>query len=410
MGIDQGLQLKSQVVEELGVAAAVGALVVALDGRVTDAFDQKDVEPGAHPDPQAHPQGSLAKGLCGGLGVGHRLVKAAAGLGGGGVGQQVGVELEGKGTAIDQAAVEPQAGEVFGSPASLEIEGFAEIGIDHLTAPGGHGPVVGMPIGHRRQHRRAAHRLRGWERCRRRLIQQKVAIAAVEVENSVDVLSFTASLQQAVAQLAGLQVLLAALEPHTSPGEDRAAAGLEFQPVGEQAAPRQAGLHVANGDHPTEDAVVAQFVGAELELKRQCIGRHGIGRHGIRCTCTGCRGIQGSRIGARSLNRGKGLGRVTGLVLGRGLQLKCQCGGHQCRLRPQHHRAQACGKQSRSEGSERNHSAARGHKTGRSCHATAVGSGIQRGRRSVQGIIPRGLCGSGSGWDRWPESRTQRSR
>ncbi len=266
-GGDQGFHLKRQVIEKLAEALAEGALVVAHIGVEADPFHQKQTQPGLHPDAQTDAEGAFAEALAGDVGIGNALVVRAALLCGRCMAQQVEVEFKRKRTTVDQALVEADPGEVLRTPPAVEEEAVTEVGVDHLTAPGGHRPVVRMPVGDRRQDRRAGQRSCRCQRHHRCLFKVKVGLAAIEVEDAVDIVGLTAAFEQAVAQLAGLHVLQAPLQPYAACDEHRAAAGFVFESIGQQAASGQHGLHVAFGDHPAGGVVVVELVGAQFELQ-----------------------------------------------------------------------------------------------------------------------------------------------
>ena len=159
LGRHQGLDFKAQVVEELAVVLAEGFLVVAGRTQPAHSLHKPQAQPGLHPE--AHPQarGEFAEGLGRGIGVFDALVEFAPRLHRGAMAQQVAVPFQGHGAGIDQAFVKAEAQFVFGPQSPLELEGFAEVGIDALAAPEGHGQGVGVPVGDWRQRQRAGHGL-----------------------------------------------------------------------------------------------------------------------------------------------------------------------------------------------------------------------------------------------------------
>ncbi len=222
LGIHQGLHFEGQVVEELGKPLPVGLLVVAEVGVQADAFHHKNVQPRAQPEAQAQAHGALPKVLGGHGAIGNRLVEGTALLRPGDVAHQVHVGFQRERSAVEQSALNVDTGEVLGPPAALEQEGFAEVGIHHLAGPHRGGPGVGMPVGQLRNLWGAGHRRRGAEGLRRRLLDVEILGAGVEVEHPVHVFHLAHPFQQAVAEFAGLQILLAPLETHGANGIHRA--------------------------------------------------------------------------------------------------------------------------------------------------------------------------------------------
>ena len=157
LGRHQGLDFKAQVVEKLAVVLAEGFFVVAGRAQPAHPLDKPQAQPGLHPE--AHPQagGEFAEGLARGIGVLDALVEFAARLLQGAMAQQVAVPFQGHGAGIDQALVKAEAQFVFGPQPPLELERLAEVGIDALAAPEGHGQGVGVPVGDWRQQQRAGH-------------------------------------------------------------------------------------------------------------------------------------------------------------------------------------------------------------------------------------------------------------
>ena len=56
------------------------------------------------------------------------------------------------------------------------------------------------------------------------------------------------------------------LEAHAAAGVDAAACGVEFEPVGQQAAAIEQGLDLAGGDEPVEQQVEALLIGLQFQL------------------------------------------------------------------------------------------------------------------------------------------------
>jgi hypothetical protein len=54
---------------------------------------------------------------------------------------------------------------------------------------------------------------------------------------------------------------MAPLEAHTAAGIDRAAYGVEFEPIGQQAAAIEQGLDLARGNKPVTQQVEALLIG-----------------------------------------------------------------------------------------------------------------------------------------------------
>ena len=103
--------------------------------------------------------------------------------------------------------------------------------------------------------------------------QVEIRLGAFEVEDPVDILQLPFRLDQVEAQAAGLEVLTAPLEAHAAAGIDAAAAGVKFEPVGQQAAAVQQGLDLARGDEAVEQQVEALLIGLQIQLQGWGLGR-----------------------------------------------------------------------------------------------------------------------------------------
>ena len=266
---EQGLHLEGQVIEEGGVCIPEGLLVVAGFGEQAHPLHEVDVEPGLQPEAHAQAQGAVAEILGRGVGEGHLLVKAAPGLGLGAVVEQVGVQLKGDKTTIENPPLHAHPGQVLGPGLAVEQEGVAEVGRVHLAAPGSHRPGEGVPVRQRRQGWAAADRFRRRQRRRGELGEIQILLTAVKIEHPIHIVHFAPPLQQAEAQPAGLEVLLTPLKAHAAAGQQLAGGGIEFDPIGHDATPGQERLHVARGHVAAELGVVALAVGAEFKLQRR---------------------------------------------------------------------------------------------------------------------------------------------
>jgi hypothetical protein len=269
---DQGLQLEGEVVEEAGRFLPIGALVGAQVGEQADPFLKAEIQPGTQPHPQHQTCREFAEVLGIGAEIGHLAgaegtgVTAAA-LGPGPVVEPVDIQIEGKGARLQQAALHPQAGQVFRPEHPLKDERLAEIGMETLATPGGEGPGVGMPLRRRGHLLGAADRLRWGQGDRWGGLQIKILFGAVQIEDSVDIPYLTDAFDQAVAQPAGLQVLLTPLELDAAGGVDGARTGVEFNAIGHHPAPGHGDHHVPGGHEAASLAVVALAVGGELQLQ-----------------------------------------------------------------------------------------------------------------------------------------------
>ncbi len=276
-GTDQGLHLEGQVVEEGGELLPEGLLVVAGLAQETHPLDEVEAEPGLQPQPQSDAEGALGERLGRRVGEGNGLVLTAAGLAGGPVAQEVAVDLDRQGASLQQPALQTDAGQVLGPEIAAAQEGVAEGSREHLPPPAGHRPGVGMPVRRRRHLRRTAQRLRRRQRRGRHRVGVEILAAAVEVEHAVDVLHLAASLEQAVAETAGLEVLLTPLETDAAIGVETAGDRVVFEAIGLETATRHAHLDVPGGDEAALLGVVFLTVGGEFDLQRH---RHPWGRLG----------------------------------------------------------------------------------------------------------------------------------
>ena len=66
---------------------------------------------------------------------------------------------------------------------------------------------------------------------------------------------------------------MAPLEAHAAAGIDAAAAGVKFEPVGEQPAAIEQGLDLARGDEAVEQQVEALLIGLQIQLQGWGLGR-----------------------------------------------------------------------------------------------------------------------------------------
>ena len=125
-------------------------------------------------------------------------------------------------------------------------------------------PGAELRCGRRQRARRAP--VAEWRQGHRgRLGQIQINFGGVQVENAVDVVQFADVLDQAVAQFAGLEILLTPLEAHPAAGVNRAGAGFVLDPIGQQAAARHLGHHLARGYEAIQLLIESLAVGAELD-------------------------------------------------------------------------------------------------------------------------------------------------
>ena len=297
----QALHLEGEVIEEGGVALPFRPLPVAGLAEEAHPFLKEDVEPGSQPQTRTDAQGDLPEGLGRGFGIGHRLVVRAPRLPSRLVAQQIGIQLNGERPAIDQAALHPHPHQVFRPGVAIEEEGVPEVGRGHLTRPTGEGPGVGLPLGDRRQHGRAAEGLRWRQGGGGRHRQVEILGTAIQVEHAVDVLQLTNALKQAVAQAAGLEKLLAALKAHVTGGEQRAAGGIKLNALRLEAPTGDLGGDVARAHVSLKLGVVLLVVARQLQFQGDGLlgARFGEGGQGLPLGRTGGPGCGFSGGGGR---------------------------------------------------------------------------------------------------------------
>ena len=154
-------------------------LVIAQLGIETHPFHPQQAEPGAQPQPHANAGGDLPKALGRHARIGHGFVVLPAPLGAGPVADQVALQFDAQGAAVEQPPLQSQAHQGLGPGFAVEGEGIAEGGAGHLAAPGGDGPGVGLPIGQVGNGRGAGHRLAGPQGLGGRLVDVEVLGAGV---------------------------------------------------------------------------------------------------------------------------------------------------------------------------------------------------------------------------------------
>ena len=165
VGGDRRLQLDAQIVEQLAVVLPERFFVEADLGVVADAFQHTEAQPGLKPQPGANSHDALPERLGGKIGVGSALVVFTATLLLGDVAEQIRFQLHSQRSGAPDASLKADAQHGLRSHVTFEQKGVAEGGIDHLTAPGGDRPGLGMPVGHRRQQG-GAGQFRWLRRCR----------------------------------------------------------------------------------------------------------------------------------------------------------------------------------------------------------------------------------------------------
>ncbi len=168
--------------------------------------------------------------------------------------KHVAIELDGKGISIHQPARDAEPEEGFRPRRPTKNKRLTKGGIGHLPAPGRYGPRPWQARTQRRDLRWAGHGFsrrqwcdRGWRHERswlrgirpqlqpllllscialrgsaQRRIQIQIRWAGGQINDAVDVLDFTFTLQKVVAKQAGLEVLITALEAHSAPGPNHA--------------------------------------------------------------------------------------------------------------------------------------------------------------------------------------------
>ena len=320
---DQALHFEGEVIEEGGVVLPFRFLPVAGLAQQAHPLLEKHVQPGLQPEARANAQGHFAEGLGRGVGKGHSLVVGPPWLAARMVAQQVGIQLNGEGPRVDEAALHPHPHQPFGPEVALKFERVTEVGGGHLAAPARDGPGIGLPFRDGGQGRCAAQGFWGGQGGGRGQLQIQILGTAVEIQHAVDVVHLADALQQAVAQPAGLKKLLPPLKAHAARGEEGAGGGIELDPVGLEPSPRQVGGDMACADVALELGVVFLLVADQLQLQGDRSGRIGMGHLGQALPLGRAWGL-GWRLCPRGGggNRRKGaLGRAGGWGegLGRGL-------------------------------------------------------------------------------------------
>ena len=153
------LHLEAQVIQQFAVVIAECFFVQADVCVVTDAFKEAEAQPGLHPQPGADTYNSLREALGLKIGIGSALVVFPTALLLGDVAEQIRLQFERQGTGAPDPSLQTDAQYGFRSHVPVKQEGVAESGVNHLTAPSGDRPGMGMPVGNRRQQRWACQRL-----------------------------------------------------------------------------------------------------------------------------------------------------------------------------------------------------------------------------------------------------------
>ena len=127
----------------------------------------------------------------------------------------------------------------------------------------------------------------GWSRGR-----VEIEGAAVEIENAVDLHQLTAVFDQAVAQPARLQIVVAALEAHPSAGLNGAAGGVVLQPVRQEPSAGEHGPDIAGGHEAIGQQVEPLTVRLDGQVLRRLLGWGGCDQPAFGGAC-----LQGGWLG-----------------------------------------------------------------------------------------------------------------
>ena len=236
---------------------------------------------------------------------------AKAAVQGGRVVEHVAIELDGKGISIHQPAGDAEPEKGFRPRRATKNKRLTKGGIGHLPAPGRYSPRPRQARTQRRDLRRAGHgfsrwqwRDRGWRHERswlrgirpqlqpllllscialrgsaQRRIQIQIRWAGGQINDAVDVLDFTFTLQKVVAKQAGLKVLITALEAHSPPGPNHAVGRAVLEPISLQASTGQTQRHIACGHKALQAGFKPLAVGLQLQIpwRQQVLGDHSLG-------------------------------------------------------------------------------------------------------------------------------------
>ena len=85
------------------------------------------------------------------------MVEFAARLAAGDVAEEIGFELQGQRACAENASLQPDAQDGFGTHAPFAQKRVSIGRINHLAAPGRHSPGMGMPVRNWREHGRTGH-------------------------------------------------------------------------------------------------------------------------------------------------------------------------------------------------------------------------------------------------------------
>ena len=102
----------------------------------------------------------------------------------------------------------------------------------------------------------------------------------VLVNDAIDIIQFTSAFQFAVAQPAGLKILIPLAEPHLARYVDAATLFCHFHPLGLKQPAVEASFHIPRGHEAIQLLVVALLVGPDHHKARGRLSRWGWSRAG----------------------------------------------------------------------------------------------------------------------------------